>query len=125
MERSRLTEQLDILLQELRQLERIIVVLDGNRYTDTWSYTERTLDELSQCMERLCITYDSLTHFYPNLDINTRYHVTSMQTILRNLIQRTVELVEQCEEIYMAMKVILLLKTPQTTVLKNLDVQEK
>ena len=98
MERNRLTEQLDILLQELPQLDRNIVVLEGNRYTDMQDYTERMLDELSQCMERLCITYDSLTHFYPNLDVNTRHHVTSMRTILHNLIQRTVELVEQCEE---------------------------
>ena len=98
MERNRLTEQLDILLQELPQLERIIVVLEGNRYTETWNHTERMLDELSQCMERLCNTHDSLTHFYPNLDVNTRHHVSSMQTILHNLIQRTVELVEQYKE---------------------------
>ena len=45
MERSRLTEKLDILLQEFGQLERIIVVLEGNRYTDTRDYTERMLDE--------------------------------------------------------------------------------
>ena len=98
MERNRLTEQSDILLQELLQLEQIIVVLEGNRYTDTRVYTERTLDELSQFMQGLCITFDSLSHFYPNLDVNTRCHVTSMQTILRNLIQRFDELVEQCEE---------------------------
>ena len=56
MERNRLTEQLDILLQELPQLDQNIVVLEGNRYTDMRDYTERMLDELSQCMERLCIT---------------------------------------------------------------------
>ena len=66
------------------------MVLEGNRYSDTRDYTERTLDELSQCIERLCITYDTLTHFYPNLDVNTRRHVTSIQAILHNLIQRTV-----------------------------------
>ena len=43
------------------------------------------------------ITHDSLTHFYPNLDVSTR-HVTSIQTILHHLIQRTVLLVKQCEE---------------------------
>ena len=74
------------------------MVLEGNRYTDTRVYTERTLDELSQFMQGLSITFDSLSDFYPNLDVNTRCHVTSMQTILRNLIQRFVELVEQCEE---------------------------
>ena len=42
--------------------------------------------------------YGTLTHFYPNLDDNTRNNVTSMQTILHNLIQRTVDQVEQCEE---------------------------
>ena len=57
MERNRLTEQSDILLQELLQLEQIIVVLEGNRYTDTRVYTERTLDELSQFMQGLCINY--------------------------------------------------------------------
>ena len=31
MERNRLTEQSDILLQELLQLKQIIVVLEGNR----------------------------------------------------------------------------------------------
>ena len=81
MERNRLTEQSDILLQELLQLEQIIVVLEGNRYTDTRDFTERTLDQPSQCMQGLCITYDSLSHIFPNLDVNTRRHVTSIPTI--------------------------------------------
>ena len=40
------------------------MVLEGNRYTDARDNTERTLDDTSQCMERFCITYNALTHFY-------------------------------------------------------------
>ena len=47
-----------------------------------------------------------------------------MQTNFHNIIPGTVELVEQCEE-YLHGDESLLLKTPQTTVLKTLDVQEK
>ena len=60
-------------------------------------YTERTLDELSQCMVLLCNTYNSLTQLYPNLYVSTRHHVTMIPhyaTILYNLLQRTVELIE-------------------------------
>ena len=74
------------------------MVLEGNRCTDMRDSIEKTSDELSQCMEQLCNTYDSLTHFFLNLDANTRNHVASIQTIFHNLIQRTVALVEQCEE---------------------------
>ena len=35
MEKNKLIEQLHILLQQLPQLEQIIVVLEGNRYTNT------------------------------------------------------------------------------------------
>ena len=74
------------------------MVLEGNRYTDMRDSIEKTSDELSQCMERLCNTNDSLTHYFLNLDANTRNHAASIQTIFHNLNQRTVELVEQCEE---------------------------
>ena len=68
MERNRPTEQLDILLQEFPHLERIIVVIDGNRHADTRDYTERTLDELSQYMDQLFITYLQLINsFLPKI----------------------------------------------------------
>ena len=53
-----------------------------------------------------------LTHFCPNLYVNTRHHVTGIQTILENLIQITVELVNNARSVYMVGKVIFLLKTP-------------